>query len=195
MENFRGRGPGDTESQEPDDTENRGPNDTGSQEPDDTESRGPGGALTDEALAVGLVTRLERMVGLLRSLSQPDQLSMTSASTLAMLEREGPSRLTALSARQGVTQPAMTQLIGRLHDSGLVRRETDPADRRVVLVSITGEGKALLACRRERRAERLAALLGQLSPDNRAVLAAALPAMDALASARSHDDPVPAWGA
>jgi DNA-binding MarR family transcriptional regulator len=138
------------------------------------------------------VTRLERMVGLLRSLSQPDQLSMTSASTLATLDREGPSRLTALAARQGVTQPAMTQLIGRLHDSGLVRREPDPADGRVVRVSITAEGRALLTRRRERRAEHLAALLGQLSPDARAALAAALPALDALASARPHDDPVPA---
>jgi DNA-binding MarR family transcriptional regulator len=148
-------------------------------------------ALTDDALAVGLVVRLERMVGLLRSLSQPDQLSMTSASTLATLDREGPSRLTALAARQGVTQPAMTQLIARLQESGLVRREPDPADGRVVQVSITAEGKALIASRREQRSLRLAALLTQLDPGHRAALAAALPAMDALASAR-RDEPVPA---
>jgi DNA-binding MarR family transcriptional regulator len=149
------------------------------------------GALTDEALAAGLSARLERMVGLLRSLNQPDQLSMTSASTLATLEREGPSRLTALAVRQGVTQPAMTQLIARLQESGLVHREPDPADGRVVRVSITAEGKALLARRRERRSQHLAVLLAQLGPGHRAALAAALPAMDALASAR-RDEPVPA---
>jgi DNA-binding MarR family transcriptional regulator len=149
------------------------------------------GTPADDALAVGLAARLERMVGLLRSLSQPDQLSMTSASTLATLDREGSSRLTALAARQGVTQPAMTQLIARLQESGFVRREPDPADGRVVLVSITAEGKALLARRRERRARHLAAMLAQLDPGHRAALAAALPAMDALASIR-RDEPVPA---
>lgn len=147
-------------------------------------------ALTDDALAAGLVTRLEWMVGLLRSLSQPDQLSMSSASTLATLDREGSSRLTALAARQGITQPAMTQQIARLQESGLARREPDPADGRVVLVSITAEGRALIARRRERRSRHLAAMLAQLDPGHRAALAAALPAMDALASARH--EPVPA---
>ncbi|HEX8007181.1 MAG TPA: MarR family transcriptional regulator [Trebonia sp.] len=148
-------------------------------------------ALSDDALAADLSARLERLVGLLRSLSQTDQLSMTSASTLATLDREGPSRLTALAARQGVTQPGMTQLIARLQESGLVRREPDPADGRVVQVSITAEGKALIARRRERRARHLAVLLTQLDPEHRAALAAALPALDALASAR-RDEPVPA---
>jgi DNA-binding MarR family transcriptional regulator len=148
-------------------------------------------ALSDDALAADLSARLERLVGLLRSLSQPDQMSMTSASTLATLDREGPSRLTVLAARQGVTQPAMTQLIARLQESGLVRREPDPADGRVVQVSITAEGKALIARRRERRARHLAVLLTQLDPEYRAALAAALPALDALASAR-RDEPVPA---
>jgi DNA-binding MarR family transcriptional regulator len=148
-------------------------------------------ALGDDALAAGLVVMLERMVVLLRSLGQPDQLSMTSVSTLGTLNREGPSRLTALATRQGVTQPAMTQLIARLQESGLVRREPDPADGRVVQVSITAEGRALIVRRRERRARHLAVLLTQLDPEHRAALAAALPALDALASAR-RDAPVPA---
>jgi DNA-binding MarR family transcriptional regulator len=148
------------------------------------------GALADDVLAADLAARLERMIGLLRSLSQPDQLSMTSASTLATLDREGSSRLTVLAARQGVTQPAMTQLVARLQESGLVHREPDPADGRVVQVSITAEGKALLARRRERRSRHLAAMLAQLDPGHRAALAAALPAMDALASV-PRDEPLP----
>jgi DNA-binding MarR family transcriptional regulator len=145
--------------------------------------------LSDDALAVGLVVVLERMVALLRSLSQPDQLSMTSASTLSTLNREGPCRLTALATRQGVTQPAMTQLIARLQESGLVRREPDPVDGRVVQVSITAEGKALIARRREQRSRHIAALLAQLDPGHRAALAAALPAMDALAAAPRGEPP------
>jgi DNA-binding MarR family transcriptional regulator len=51
-----------------------------------------------------------------------------------------------------------------------------------VLVRITGEGRDLLARRRAVRAERIGGLLEQLSPGERALLAGALPAMDALAS-------------
>jgi len=147
--------------------------------------------MTVEELAAQLSTDLEQVVGLLRSLIQPSALSMTATATLSLLERTGPSRLTVLAAREGVTQPAMTQLISRLQDAGLVSREADPADGRVVQVSITDEGRATLARRRARRAERLAGILAQLSPEHCAALAAALPALDALASARRDDEPVP----
>ena len=114
---------------------------------------------------------------------------MTAAATLAGIERLGPQRLTLLAAREGVTQPAMTQLISRLEESGLVRREPSPDDGRVVLVAITEQGRATLAHRRSGRAERLAGIIAQLSPDHRAALAAALPALDALASVTREDDP------
>ena len=145
--------------------------------------------MTDLELAVGLSAGLERVVGLLRALAQPSGLSMTAVSTMAALEQAGPVRLTALANRAGVTQPAMTQLVARLQDAGLVDRVPDAADGRVVYVRITAEGQAVLARRRAVRAERVAALLTRLSPDEQAALVAALPAMDALASAQ-RDDPL-----
>lgn len=145
-----------------------------------------------DGLAAELSAGLERVVGLLRALSQPSGLSLTAVATMAALERTGPGRLTALAALAGVTQPAMTQLVSRLEDAGLVRREPDAADGRVVQVVITDEGRAALARRRAARAGRLAVILGQLSPGHRAALAAALPALDALASARRDEEPVPA---
>jgi len=138
----------------------------------------------ERALAAGVAAGLERLIGLFRSLSPPDGLSLTAAATLATLERSGPRRLTALAAQEGVTQPAMTQLIARLQDSGLVRREADPTDGRVVQVRLTDEGLAMLARRRAVRAERLAGILARISPADQAALAAALPAIDALASAQ-----------
>jgi DNA-binding MarR family transcriptional regulator len=58
-----------------------------------------------------------------------------------------------------------------------------------VLVAITDEGRATLARRRAARKERLASIIAQLSPDHRAALAIALPALDALASIPRDDDP------
>jgi DNA-binding MarR family transcriptional regulator len=142
-----------------------------------------------DALAAALATDLEQIIRLFRSLSPPSGLSMTAAATLASLERLGPQRLTLLAAREGVTQPAMTQLISRLEESGLVRREASPEDGRVVLVVITDEGRATLARRRAVRTERLTGIITQLGPEHRAALASALPALDALASIPRDDDP------
>jgi DNA-binding MarR family transcriptional regulator len=148
------------------------------------EDPGRGSGAPDEALAVGVAAAIERLLGLFRSLSPASGLSLTAAATLATLERSGPCRLTWLATREGVTQPAMTQLIARLQDAGLVDRAGDPEDGRVVQIRITADGKAVLAHRRAVRADRLAGLLDRLSPDERDALAAALPAMDALASAQ-----------
>jgi DNA-binding MarR family transcriptional regulator len=142
-----------------------------------------------DALAAALATDLERILGLFRSLSPASGLSMTAAATLASIERLGPQRLTVLAAREGVTQPAMTQLISRLEESGLVRREASQEDGRVVLVVITDEGRAVLARRRSVRTARLAGIIAQLSPEHHAALAGALPALDALASVPRDDDP------
>jgi DNA-binding MarR family transcriptional regulator len=145
--------------------------------------------MTLDALAAALAGDLERIVGLFRSLSPASGLSMTAAATMAGIERLGPQRLTVLAAREGVTQPAMTQLISRLEESGLVRREASREDGRVVMVAITDEGRAMLARRRVGRTERLTGILAQLGPDHRAALASALPALDALASIPRDDDP------
>ena len=145
--------------------------------------------MTLDALAAALTTDLEQIFRLFRSLSPASGLSMTTAATLSGIERLGPQRLTVLAAREGVTQPAMTQLISRLEESGLVRREASPEDGRVVLVVITDEGRAVLARRRSVRSERMAAIIAQLGPEHRAALASALPALDALASIPRDDDP------
>ena len=139
----------------------------------------PTGAMTLDALAAALTTDLEQIFRLFRSLSPASGLSMTAAATLAGIERLGPQRLTVLAAREGVTQPAMTQLISRLEESGLVRREASPEDGRVVMVVITDEGRSVLARRRSVRSERMAAIIAQLGPEHRA----------ALASVPREDDP------
>jgi len=141
-----------------------------------------------DELAGVLAADLERIVGLFRSLTPPSGLSITATATLTSLERLGPQRLTVLATREGVTQPAMTQLIGRLEDGGLVRREASPEDGRVVMVVITDEGRATLAGRRAARTERLAGIITQLTPAERTALISALPAFHALASVPREDD-------
>ncbi|MBO0874699.1 MAG: MarR family transcriptional regulator [Pseudonocardia sp.] len=104
-------------------------------------------------------------------------MSLTTASTLARLDLTGPSRLSDLAAREGVTQPAMTQLVSRLERQGLAERRGHPDDRRVVMVHLTASGRSTLAQRRSHRADRLAGLLDALPPEDERTIAAALPAL------------------
>jgi len=130
----------------------------------------------DAAIAAGF----ERFYELLRRLTPRSELSLTAASTLRRLERNGPSRLCELHAPEGVSQPAMTQLVTRLEKEGLARRGSDPEDGRAVVVSITDAGREAVARRREGRSRALAALLEQLPAGEHAALVAALPALDRL---------------
>lgn len=125
---------------------------------------------------------IDQLVALLPGLSPRRGLSLVAASTLATLERAGPHRVTDLADAQGVTQPAMTGLVGRLLEQGLLTRNPDPDDRRSARIAITPAGRELLAQRRRARAEALAALIDTLDDDDRAVLAAAVPALTRLAT-------------
>lgn len=150
---------------------------------------GDGPSAADE-----MATVLERLTRLVRRLSPPAEYSMTAAATLATLERAGPCRLTDLAAREGVTQPAMTQLVSRLQGAGLVGRSTDPHDGRVVRIHISEEGRASLARRRAGRAERIADVLDRLAPQERDSLLAALPALQSFVRL-AEDDRIPRKGA
>src|SRR5438552_17899209 len=55
--------------------------------------------------------------------------------------RERPMRSGDLAQRCAMTAPALTEQIDSLARDGFVRRLEDPADRRVVLVELTGQGR------------------------------------------------------
>jgi DNA-binding MarR family transcriptional regulator len=101
-------------------------------------------------------------------------LSLSARAVLATVADDGPTRLTVLATAGGITQPAMTQLVGRLEHDGLVVRLIDPDDGRATLVDITDAGQALLAQLRQTQRDNLAELLEALSPDEEATLSLAM---------------------
>lgn len=109
--------------------------------------------------------------------SPPSSLTRTAAATLSVLDRFGPQRITTLSNHESVSQPAMTGLVQRLEAAGLVVRDTDPADRRAALISITPSGTEAVTELRRRHDDTITDRLTRLSPDQLAALAAALPAI------------------
>jgi len=105
-----------------------------------------------------------------RFLSDRADLSASAAFAMNRVCREGPIRLTTLAAKEGVSQPSMTQLIQRLERLDLVARLADPDDGRAALIGITQHGQALLDERKRMRRERLTALMETLTPEEESVL-------------------------
>jgi DNA-binding MarR family transcriptional regulator len=62
---------------------------------------------------------------------------------LAQLWREDGVTSADLAARTGVSAPAVTKVVSGLERAGLVRRERDPGDGRIVRVWLTEAGRAL----------------------------------------------------
>jgi len=55
----------------------------------------------------------------------------------------GPLRLTELNRHVLLSQPALSRLVDRLAERGLIERCADPADGRSVRLSLTGAGRAV----------------------------------------------------
>jgi DNA-binding MarR family transcriptional regulator len=68
-------------------------------------------------------------------------LSPAQASALGTVNRLGSPTLGELAAAEQVQPPTVTRLVTSLEGAGLVVRETDGVDRRMVRVSITAEGR------------------------------------------------------
>jgi DNA-binding MarR family transcriptional regulator len=114
------------------------------------------------------------------------ELSRTAASVLRTLRDEGPCRITELAKGEAVAQPTMTTLISRLEQQELVERRPDPHDARAVLAHLTDAGRTALAQRTATRVEAVSRRLDQLSPQERAAIVAALPALERIADTQEN---------
>jgi DNA-binding MarR family transcriptional regulator len=91
-------------------------------------------------------------------------LSAARLSALSVLVYGGPHTLGELAAAEQVRPATMTRIVQFLEQDGYVRRESDPADGRVVRLQATPKGRRVMQEGRNRRVQNLADLLGKLSP-------------------------------
>jgi DNA-binding MarR family transcriptional regulator len=98
------------------------------------------GLASDEELASRLRVAVVRLNRKLRQQALAG-LSPAQASALGTVNRLGSPTLGELAAAEQVQPPTVTRLVASLESAGLVARETDEVDRRVVRVRITGEGR------------------------------------------------------
>jgi len=125
------------------------------------------------AAAIHLLRRLRR---------QDDAMGLTPAraSALSIMVFGGRVTIGQLAQAEQVSAPTMTRLVVGLERDGLVRREDDPDDGRVVWLQATAKGARILHGGRRRRVEALAADLSTLDPAERDTLAQAADILERL---------------
>lgn len=107
------------------------------------------------------------------------RVSPAQLRVLFTLAWHGPQKLTALAERIAAIPSSATRLCDRLVAAGLVARELDHADRRVVTLSLTRDGQRLLDDLAQRRREALAPVLGAMAAEDREALLRGLQAFNA----------------
>ena len=124
-------------------------------------------------LAADLRVAIGRTARRIRTEKSDLDLSDTQMSVLFLLDRDGATTPGELAEHERVQPPSMTKVINALADRGLVQRSDHPDDRRQVLITVTEAGRSEVRETRRRRDAWLARRLADLTPDERATLAAA----------------------
>jgi DNA-binding MarR family transcriptional regulator len=120
-------------------------------------------------------------IHLLRRLRRVDTktgLSGPRLSALSVVVFGGPVTLGELAAAEQVKPPTMTRLVRALEARGLVVREPDVHDGRIVRLRATGKGRMLMAEGRARRVRTLAEGLRTLEAEDVTMLVAAVEALE-----------------
>jgi len=137
---------------------------------------------TDLDLAPRLRMAVMRLARRLRQ-ENPQDLTQSQQSVLAVLHRDGPMRLSSLAAAEGVKLPSVMRVVHALELAGLASRRPDPTDRRSVIIELTDQGAKLVKATRQRRDAFLTERLAALTPKQRRTLAEAVALLESL-----HED-------
>ncbi len=131
-------------------------------------------------------------IHLLRRLRREDTrtgLSAPRLSALSVVVFAGPLTLGELAAAEQVKPPTMTRLVRALEARGLVTREGDEHDGRVVRLRATAKGRALMAEGRARRVRALAEGLRTLEAAEREALGEAVEVLERIVPRLARSDP------
>ena len=126
-----------------------------------------------------LVGRFSRR---LRQTSVVGEMTLSQASVLSLLAREGPATPGSLATKERISPQSMGTILVSLEALGLVSRTPDPTDGRCLVISLTEAGLQAVQGARRQKEERLArALADHFTAQERQTLIAALPLLERLA--------------
>ena len=131
--------------------------------------------------------RLRMLFGQLARLLRPTAASLaadltpTRVAVLLNTVRNGPIRLADVAEQEGLNPTLLSRTVANLAQAGLVTRTPDETDRRSAWLDATPAGCELAERIRAQRTSAVQVALEELSAEDRALIEAAVPALEALA--------------
>jgi DNA-binding MarR family transcriptional regulator len=123
--------------------------------------------LGDFIQAAGLFVRR------VRAAAASQGLSLTEASVMSRLAREGPATTAELARAEGIRPQSMGTTIAALEEVGMVERKPHPTDGRQVNIALTAKGVAARKSAKDAKQTWLAQAMEQLNERERGTLFAA----------------------
>jgi DNA-binding MarR family transcriptional regulator len=95
-----------------------------------------------------------------------DRIDRMALMVLGTLAHCGASRLSTVAERTGLDPSTVSRQVADLEKAGLLARDTDPEDRRAILLEATPEGQRLLDRLSRGRRRRVERLLSDWQPED-----------------------------
>jgi DNA-binding MarR family transcriptional regulator len=139
----------------------------------------------DELSEVESAARLRAVIGKLSRRLRPTVagagLTPSQASVLFTVVRFGPLGLSEVAGIESLNPTMLSRIAALLCDAGLIRRMTDPRDRRAAIVQATAAGRRMRERIHRERTQALSAHVSELGEHERQELWASLPVLETLA--------------
>ena len=141
---------------------------------------------------MAVTTAVRRVVRrTLRGDAPPPRLRPAQVELLLVVSRDPGLSVAAAARELHLADNTVSTLVNQLVAAEMLRRETDPADRRAARLELTDRARRRIADWRDRRANLVGARLDELSDEDREAIAAAMPALRRLLTRlreSSYDD-------
>lgn len=121
----------------------------------------------DDAL-VDLIFNFGRiMKGQIGSANSVNSFSMLQFKALYFISQSEKTSMTEVAGHFGVSSPSATSIVSKLFKLGYVKRSVGKADRRVINLIVTQNGKKAIESGMRKAKNRVKSILGVLSNDER----------------------------
>lgn len=134
--------------------------------------------LANELMTVN--TAMRRLVRRRLRDEVPRRLRPAQVELLSVVHGHPGISVAAAARELRLADNSVSTLVNQLLAAGMLHRETDPDDRRAVRLKLTPEARRHMTEWRDRRARLVGARIEELSEEDRAAIAAALPALGRL---------------
>jgi len=92
-------------------------------------------------------------------------LTIAQLKSLFYISAAGKTNFKKLAEALSVTPPNVTGIIDRLVEQGLVSRQENPQDRRIMILKLTEKGQGLLDTLKEKRVNTMTKIMANLNMD------------------------------